>query len=159
MTKSKTVCNAPEAFSASTAALADGYDPPKALEESPVFSAASPTSSVSSIMQLRRYSWQPCKRNVAYGKSWQFVGKNKLTDTNSSLFSPQKPPLSEVHLTRIVRKIGQQERAKGKTITVNQLDAHCLKSREDMTSLSHSNRANSKAITVGNSRKKRNKFC
>ena len=116
-------------------------------------SAASPTSSVSSIMQVRRYSWRPCKRNVAYGKSWQFVGKNKLTDTNSSLFSPQKPPLSEVHLTRIVRKIGQQERAKGKTITVNQLDAHCLKSREDMTSLSHSNRANSKAITVGNSRK------
>ena len=67
-------CNAPEAFSASTAALADGYDPPKAIEESPVSSAASPTSSVLSIMQ--------------------------------------KPPLSEVHLTRIVRKIGQQERAK-----------------------------------------------
>ena len=116
-------------------------------------SAASPTSFVSSIMQVRRYSWRPYKRNVAYGKSWQFVGKNKLTDTNSSLFSPQKPPLSKVHLTNIVRKIGQQERAKGKTITVNQLDAHCLKSREDMTSLSHSNRANSKAITAGNSRK------
>ena len=123
------------------------------MEESPVSAAASPTSFVSSIMQVRRYSWRPYKRNVAYGKSWQFVGKNKLTNTNSSLFSPQKPPLSKVHLTNIVRKIGQQERAKGKTITVNQLDAHCLKSRENMTSLSHSNRANSKAITAGNSRK------
>ena len=88
------------------------------MEESHGSSAAAPTSFVSSIMQVRRYLWRPYKRNIAYGKSWQFVGKNKLTDTNSSLFSPQKPPLSKVHLTNIVCKIGQQERAKGKTITV-----------------------------------------
>ena len=116
-------------------------------------SASSPTSLISSIMQVRRYSWRPYERNVAYGKKWQFVGRNKLTNTNSSLFSPQKPLLSKVHLTNVVRKIGQQERSKGKTITVNQFDAHCLKSGKDMTSLSHSNRANSKSITVGNSGK------
>ena len=116
-------------------------------------SASSPTSLISSIVQVRRYSWRPYERNVAYGKNWQFVGRNKLTNTNSSLFSPQKPLLSKVHLTNVVRKIGQQERSKGKTITVNQFDAHCLKSGKDMTSLSHSNRANSKSITVGNSGK------
>ena len=71
-------CNAPEAFSASTAVLAGGYDPPKAMEESPVSSAAPPTSSVSSIMQVRRYSWRQCKKNVAYGKSWQFVRKEQI---------------------------------------------------------------------------------
>ena len=48
--------NAPEAFSAPTAALAAGYGSPKAMEESPVSSAASPTSLISSIMQVRRYS-------------------------------------------------------------------------------------------------------
>ena len=146
-------CNAPEAFSAPTVALAAGYGSPKAMEESPVSSASSPTSLISSIMQVRRYSWRPYERNVAYGKRWQFVGRNKLTNTNSSLFSPQKPLLSKVHLTNVVRKIGQQERLKGKTITVNQFNAHCLKSGKDMTSLSHSNRANSKSITVGNSGK------
>ena len=144
-------CNAPEAFSAPTVALAAGYGSPKAMEESPVSSASFPTSLISSIMQVRRYSWRPYERNVAYGKRWQFVGRNKLTNTNSSLFSPQKPLLSKVHLTNVVRKIGQHERSKGKTITVNRFDAHCPKGGKDMTSLSHSNRASSKSITVGNS--------
>ena len=100
---------------------------------------------------IRRYSSRPYQRNVAYGKGRQFVGRNKLTNINSSLFSPQKPLLSKVHLANVVRKIGQQERSKGKTITVNRFDAHCPKGGKDMTSLSHSNRASSKSITVGNS--------
>ena len=114
-------------------------------------SASSPTSFISSVMQVRRYSWRPYEKNVAYGKRRQFIGTNKQTNTNSSLFSPQKPLLSKVHLTNVVRKIGQQERSKGKTITVNRFDAHCPKGGKDMTSLSHSNRESSKSITVGNS--------
>ena len=132
-------------------ALAAGYGSPKAMEELPVSSASSPTSLISSVMQVRRYSWRPYEKNVAYGERRQFVGRNKLTNTNSSLFPPQKPLLSKVHLTNVVRKIGQQERSKGKTITVNQFDAHCPKGGKDMTSLSHSNRESSKSITVGNS--------
>ena len=131
-------------------ALAAGYGSPKAREESPVPSASSPTSFISSVMQVRRYSWRPYEKNVAYGKRRQFVGTNKQTNANSSLFPPQKPLLSKVHLTNVVRKIGQQERSKGKTITVNQFDAHCPKGGKDMTSLSHSNRESSKSITVGN---------
>ena len=134
-------------------ALAAGYGSPKAMEESPVPSASSPTSFISSVMQVRRYSWRPYEKNVAYGKRRQFVGTNKLTNTNSSLFPPQKPLLSKVHLTNVVRKIGQQERSKGKTITVNQFDAHCPKGGKDMTSLSHSNRESSDNMTVGNSGK------
>ena len=146
-------CNAPEAFSAPAVALAAGYGSPKAMEESPVPSASSPTSFISSVMQVRRYSWRPYEKNVAYGKRRQFVGTNKLTNTNTSLFPPQKPLLSKVHLTNVVRKIGQQERSKGKTITVNQFDAHCPKGGKDMTSLSHSNRESSDNMTVGNSGK------
>ena len=144
-------CNAPGAFSEPAVALAADYGSPKAMEESPVPSASSPTSFISSVMQVRRYSWRPYEKNVAYGKRRQFVGTNKQTNTNSSLFSPQKPLLSKVHLTNVVRKIGQQERSKGKTITVNRLDAHYPKGGKDMTSLSHSNRESSKSITVGNS--------
>ena len=81
------ICNAPEAFSEPTVALAADYGSPKAMEESPVPSASSPTSFISSVMQVRRYSWRPYEKNVAYGKRRQFVGTNKQTNTNSSLFS------------------------------------------------------------------------
>ena len=123
-------CNAPEAFSEPSVALASGCDSPEAMEESPVPSASPPTSSVSSVVQVRRYSWRSYAKNVAYEKRREFVGTNKQTNTNSSLFPPQKPLVSRVHLTNVVRKIGQQERSKGKTMTVNKFNAHCLKGRE-----------------------------
>ena len=146
-------CNAPGAFSEPSVALAAGYGSPEAMEESPVPSASSPTFFVSSVMQVRRYSWRSHEKNVAYGKRRQFVGTNKQTNTNSSLFPPQKPLLSKVHLTNVVRKIGQQERSKGKTVTVNKFNAHCPKGGKDMTSLSHSNRESRDNMTVGNSGK------
>ena len=114
-------------------------------------SASPPASSVSSVVQVRRYSWRSYAKNVAYGKRREFVGTNKQTNTNSSLFPPQKPLVSRVHLTNVVRKIGQQERSKGKTLTVNKFNAHCSKGGKDMTSLSQSNRENSENMTVGNS--------
>ena len=144
-------CNAPEAFSEPSVALASGCDSPEAMEESPVPSASPPTSSVSSVVQVRRYSWRSYAKNVAYEKRREFVGTNKQTNTNSSLFPPQKPLVSRVHLTNVVRKIGQQERSKGKTMTVHKFNAHCLKGGKDMTSVSHSNRENSESMTVGNS--------
>ena len=131
--------------------LASGCDSPEAMEESPVPSASPPTSSVSSVVQVRRYSWRSYAKNVAYEKRREFVGTNKQTNTNSSLFSPQKPLVSRVPLTNVVRKIGQQERSKGKTMNVHKFNAPCLKGGKDMTSVSHSNRESSKSITVGNS--------
>ena len=38
-------------------ALASGCDSPEAMEESPVPAASPPASSVSSVVQVRRYSW------------------------------------------------------------------------------------------------------
>ena len=158
------MCNAPGAFSEPTVALAAGYGSPEAMEVSPVPSASPPTSFVSSVMQVRRYSWRSYDKNVAYGKKREFVGTNKQTNTNSSLFPPQKPLLSKVHLTNVVRKIGQQERSKGKIVTVNKFNAHCSKGGKGMTSLSHSNRESSDSMTVGNSGKggissDNNKYC
>ena len=144
-------CYAPGAFSEPSVALASGCDSPEAMEEYPVPSASPPASSVSSVVQVRRYLWRSYAKNVAYGKRREFVGTNKQTNTNSSLFPPQKPLVSRVHLTNVVRKIGQQERSKGKALTVNKFNAHCSKGGKDMTSLSHSNRENSENMTVGNS--------
>ena len=144
-------CYAPGAFSEPSVALASGCDSPEAMEESPVPSASPPASSVSSVVQVRRYSWRSYAKNVAYGKRQEFVGTNRQTNTNSSLFLVQKPLVSWVHLTNVVRKIGQQERSKGKTLTVNKFKAHCSKGGRDMTSLSHSNREKSENVTVGNS--------
>ena len=61
-------CNAPEAFSASSVVLASGCDSPEAMEESPVPSAFPPTSSVSSVVQVRRYSWRSYARNMLHMK-------------------------------------------------------------------------------------------
>ena len=51
----------------------------------------------------------------------------------------------------VIRKIGQQERSRGKTLTVDKFNAHCSKGGKDVTSSSHSNRENSENVTVGNS--------
>ena len=141
-------CNAPEAFSASPVVLASGCDSPEAMEESPVPSASPPTSSVSSVVQVRRYSWRSYAKNAICEKRLEFVGTNKQTNTNSSLFSPQKSLVSRVHLTKVVRKIGQQERSKGKTMNVHEFNALWFKGGKDMTSESHPNRKNN----LGNNR-------
>ena len=134
-------------------ALASGCDSPEAMEESPVPSASPPASSVSSVVQVRRYSWRSYAKHDAYGKRREFVGTNRQTNTNSSLFSPQKPLVSWVHLTNVIRKIGQQERSRGKTLTVDKFNVHCSEGGKDVTSSSHSNRENSKNVTIGNSGK------
>ena len=113
--------------------------------------ASPPAPSVSSVVQVRRYSWRSYAKHDAYGKRWEFVGTNRQTNTNSSLFSPQKPLVSRVHLLDVIRKIGQQERSRGTTLTVDKFNAHCSKGGKDVASSSHSNRENSDNVTVGNS--------
>ena len=108
-------------------ALASGCDSPEAMEESPVPPASPPAPSVSPVVQVRRYSWRSYAKHDAYRKRREFVGTNRQTNTNSSLFSPQKPLVSRVHLTNVIRKIRQQERSRGKTLTVDKFNAHCSK--------------------------------
>ena len=144
-------CNAPGAFEEPFMALASGCDSAAAIEEPPVPLASPPAPSVTPVVQVRRYSWHSYTKHDTYAKRREFVGTNKQINTNSSLFSPQKPLVSRVHLMQVVRKIGQQERSRGKTLTVDKFNAHCFKGERNVTSSSHSNRENRKNGTVDNS--------
>ena len=132
-------------------ALASGCDSAAAMEEPPVPLASPPAPSVTPVVQVRRYSWRSYAKHDAYPKRREFVGTNRQINTNSSVFSPQKPLVSRVHLMQVVRKIGQQERSRGKTLTVDKFNAHCFKGGRNVTSSSHSNRENRKNGTVDNS--------
>ena len=104
-------CNAPGAFEEPLVALASGCDPSAAAEEPPVPLAPPPEASVTPVVQVRQYSWRSYARHDAYDKRRKFVGTNKQINTNSLLFSQQEPLVSRVHLMKVVRKIGQQERS------------------------------------------------
>ena len=97
-------------------------------------------ASVTPVVQVRRYSWRSYAKHVAYDKRQEFVGTNKQINTNSLLFSQQEPLVSRVHLMKVVRKIGQQERSRGRHLTVDKFKEHFSNGGKDVTSSSHLNR-------------------
>ena len=113
--------------------------------------ASPPETSVTPVVQVRRYSWRSYAKHDAYDKTREFVGTNKQINTNSLLFSQQQPLVSRVHLMQVVRKIGQQERSRGRSLTVDKFNAHCSKGGKNVTSSSHSNRENGGNMTFTNS--------
>ena len=123
-------CNAPGAFEEPLVALTSGCDSATAVEEPPVPLAPPPEASVAPVVQVRRYSWRSYAKPDANDKRREFVGTNKQINTNSLLFSQQEPLVSRVHLMQVVRKIGQQERSRGRSLTVDKFNAHCSKRRE-----------------------------
>ena len=102
------------------------------------------------VVQVRRYSWQPYVKHVAYEKRQEFVGRNKQINTNSSLFSQQEPLVARVHLMKVVRNIGQQERARGKSWTVDKFKEQFLCGGKDVTSSSHPNKIRNKGSMTRN---------
>ena len=144
-------CNAPGAFEEPLVALASGCNPATAVEEPPVPLAPPPEASVTPVVQVRRYSWRSYAKHDAYDKRQEFVGTNKQINTNSLLFSQQEPLVSRVHLMQVVRKIGQQDRSRGRSLTVDKFNAHCSNGSKDVTSSSHSNRENGENMTYTNS--------
>ena len=144
-------CNAPGAFEEPLTALATGCDSPAEAEEPSVPLAPPQEAPVMPVVQVRRYSWRSYDKHVAYDKRREFVGRNRQINTNSLLFSPQEPLVSRVHLMQVVRKIGQQERSRGRSLTVDKFNAHCSKGGKNVTSSSHSNQENGGDMTVTNS--------
>ena len=63
------------------------------------------------------------------------MGANKRTNRVSPFLSQQVPLISRVHLLKVVRKIGKNERSKGKHLTDFMFKSPHLSSRKDMTSL------------------------
>ena len=92
------------------------------------------------ILYGLRYSWHPYDEHVAYDKRREFVGTNKQINTNSLLFSQQEPLVARVHLMKVVRKIGQQERSRGRHLTVDKFKEQFSSGGKDVTSSSHPNR-------------------
>ena len=120
--------------------LVSGFDAPVEAKEPPVPLAPSPEPSVTPVVQVRRYSWHSHAKHVASDKKREFVGTNKLTDSKSLLFFPQKPLVSQVHLMKVVRKIGQRERSRGKEVTNNMFKKPFANGERDVTSSSLPNR-------------------
>ena len=139
MTSSISECNAPWAFKEPLVSLATGCDSSAEAEEPPVPLAPPLEASVMPVVQVRRYSWRSYAKHVAYDKRREFVGTNKQINTNSLLFSKQEPLVSRVHLMKIVRKIGQRERSRGRHLTVDKFKEHFSNGGKDVTSSSHPN--------------------
>ena len=133
-------CNAPGAFEEPLIALTTGCDSSGEAEEPPVPLAPPSEASVMPVVQVRRYSWHSYDRHVAYDKRREFVGTSKQINTNSLLFSQQEPLVARVHLMKVVRKIGQQERSRGRHLKIDKFKEHFLSGGKDVTSSSHSNR-------------------
>ena len=96
--------------------------------------ASSPKPPIVPAVQVRQYSWHYHAKNDVSDKRREFVKTNKRTNSDSDFLSQQKPLVSKVHLMKVVRKIGQQERARGKHLTVNTFKNPLLKGGKDMTS-------------------------
>ena len=64
------------------------------------------------------------------------MGTNKRTNPDSLFLPQQKPLVSRVHLMKVVRKIGQQERSRGKHLTVNVFKKPLSNGGKDVTSSS-----------------------
>ena len=95
----------------------------------------SPKPPIVPAVQVRQYSWHYYAKNDASDKRREFVGTNKRTNPDSIFLSQQKLLVSRVHLMKVVRKIGQQERSRGKHLTVNVFKNPLLKGRKDVKSL------------------------
>ena len=79
-------------------------------------------------------------KHVAYDKRREFVGTHRRIKANSLLFSQQEPLVPWVHLMKIVRKIGQRERSRGRHLTVHMFKEPFSNGGKDVTSSSHPNR-------------------
>ena len=110
-------CNAPAEAEELPAPLASGYDAPSEVKELSVPLASPPRPPTLPAVQVRQYSWHHYAKNDVSDKRREFVGTNKQTNHGSLFLSQQKPLVSRVHLMKIVRKIGQQERSRGKHLT------------------------------------------
>ena len=71
------------------------------------------------VVQVRQFSWHFSDKHDTSDIRREFVGTNKRTNSDSLFLPQQKPLVSKVHLLKVVRKIGQQERSRGEHLSVN----------------------------------------
>ena len=106
---------------------------PAEAEEVSVPVASPPRLPTLPAAQVRQYSRHHYAKNDVSDKRREFVGTNKRTNHGSPFLSQQAPLFSRVHLLKVVRKIGEQERSKGKHLTDSMFKNPPLKGGKDMT--------------------------
>ena len=114
-----TPCNAPGEIPELPISLTSGCDTPEEVAEPPVPLVSSPRSPVVPVVQVRQFSWHFSDKHDTSDIRREFVGTNKRTNSDSLFLPPQKPLVSKVHLLKVVRKIGQQERSRGEHLSVS----------------------------------------
>ena len=112
-----------------------GCDAPNEAEDLPMPMASSPRPPTLPAAQVRQYSWHHCAKKDVSDIRREFVGANKQTNHVSPFLSRQAPVVSKVHLLKVVRKIGQSERSKGKHLSDFMFKAPHLSREKNMTSL------------------------
>ena len=123
-----------------------GCDAPAEAEELPIPMASPPRPPTLPAAQVRQYSWHHYAKNDVSDKRREFVGANKRTNRVSPSLSQQAPLVSRVHLMQVVRKIGKNERSKGKHLTDVMFKSPHLSGGKDMTSLLlHSQKADGRS--------------
>ena len=106
-------CNAPGEISQLPFSLTSGCDSPEEVAEPPVLHLPSPGPSLMPVVQVRQFSWHFSDKHGLSDIRRTFVGNNKRINSNSLFLPSQTPLVSKVRLLRVVRKIGQQEQARG----------------------------------------------
>ena len=79
----------------------------------------SPGSPLMPVVQVRQFSWHFSDKHGLSDIRRTFVGNNKQINSDSLFLPSQTPLVSKVRLLRVVRKIGQQERARGEHKSVS----------------------------------------
>ena len=79
----------------------------------------SPGSPLMPVVQVRQFSWHFSDKHGLSDIRRTFVGNNKRINSDSLFLPSQTPLVSKVRLLRVVRKIGQQERARGEHNSVS----------------------------------------
>ena len=67
-------------------------------------------------VQVRQYSYRPCAKKNVYDIRRELVGANIQSNRIFSVLPQQAPLVAKVHLLDVVRKVGRNERLKGKEL-------------------------------------------
>ena len=112
-----------------------GCDAPSEGDELPMAMASSPEPSALPVAQVRQYSCHHYAKIDVSDISREFVVTNKQMKHVSPFLSQQVPLDSRVHLLKLVERIRERERSKGKHLSDYKFKEPHLGDRKNMTSL------------------------
>ena len=95
----------------------------------------SPRPATLPAAKVKQYSCHRYAKNDVSDIRREFVGTNKRINCVPPSLSQQAPPVSRIHLLKLVGRVGKRERSKGKHLTDCMFKEPHLSGEKDMTSL------------------------